>query len=57
MKEIQVETEAKKSSTIAISETQIKTTVKDKSLLVETTLSSDGICFTSQSLKNQSESQ
>ena len=57
MKEIQVETETKKSSTIAISETQIKTTVKDKSLLVETTLSSDGICFTSQSLKNQSESQ
>lgn len=53
MKEIQVEAETKKSSTIAISETQIKTTVKDKNLLVETTLSSDGVCFTSQSLRNQ----
>lgn len=50
-------TETKKSSTIAISETQIKTTVKDKDSLAETTLSSDGVRFTSQSLRNQSENQ
>ena len=49
--------ETKKSSTISISETQIKTTVKDKSHLVKMTLSSDGVCFTSQSLRNQSENQ
>lgn len=47
-------TETKKSSTIAISETQIETTITDENHLVKTTLSSDGICFTSQSLKNQS---
>ena len=45
-------TETKKSSTIAISETQIETTITDENHLVKTTLSSDGICFTSQSLKN-----
>lgn len=50
-------TETKKSSTITISETQIKTTVKDKDVLAETTLSSDGVRFTSQSLRNQSENQ
>lgn len=50
-------TETKKSSTIAISETQIKTTVKDKDILAETTLSSDGVRFISQSLRNQSENQ
>ena len=50
-------TETKKSSTIAISETQIKTTVKDKDVLAETTLSSDGVRITSQSLRNQSENQ
>ena len=49
--------ETKKSSTIAISETQIKTTVKDKDVLAETTLSSDGVRITSQSLRNQSENQ
>lgn len=49
--------ETKKSSTIAISETQIETTITDENHLVKTTLSSDGVCFTSQSLKNQSESQ
>lgn len=50
-------TETKKSSTIAISETQIETTITDENHLVKTTLSSDGVCFTSQSSKNQSESQ
>ena len=50
-------TETKKSSTIAISETQITTTVKDKDSLAETTLSSDGVRFTAQFLRNQSENQ
>lgn len=49
--------ETKKSSTIAISETQIETTITDENNLVKTTISSDGVRFTSQSLKNQSESQ
>lgn len=49
--------ETKKSSTIAISETQIETTITDENHLVKTTISSDGVRFTAQSLKNQSESQ
>lgn len=50
-------TETKKSSTIASSETQITTTISDKTKTQKIVMKSDGLHVIGQSLKNQNENQ
>lgn len=50
-------TETKKSSTIAISETQITTTISDNTKTQKIVMKSDGLHIIGQSLRNQSENQ
>lgn len=49
--------ETKKSSTIAISETQVTTTISDNTKTQKIVMKSDGLHIIGQSLKNQNENQ
>ena len=50
-------TETKKSSTIAISETQVTTTISDNTKTQKIVMKSDGLHIIGQSLRNQNENQ
>lgn len=49
--------ETKKSSTIAISETQVTTTISDNTKTQKIVMKSDGLHIIGQSLRNQNENQ